>query len=124
MDILLNLFEFYNWGFFVGFLFVEDIPSSIKYSYPIIYLFLTYYDKNNQIKLTTECLMTILGICICNSLLWLNYYVYMYINYFHLLVVIFTLLEYILCPPNIHERKLCKLYMQCMFTIILFVLAT
>jgi hypothetical protein len=120
MDILLNLFEFYNWGFFIGFLFVDNIPFLIKYLYSIIYLCLTYYDKHNQSKFMTECAMTFLGMFICNSLIWSNYHVYVHINYFHFLVVMFTVLEFIVHSPNIIERKLCKLYAQYIFALILF----
>jgi hypothetical protein len=47
MDILFNLFEFYNLGFFVSFLFLNSISDTFRHIYSTLYILINvFFDKD------------------------------------------------------------------------------
>lgn len=126
--ILFNLFEFYNLGFIIVFLFFDSIGDNIRYTYAIMYYLLNIFDKQleqfeiNSIsyRLIFNCFLTTIGLIICKSLQYTNYYIALNLNYFHIMIFIFSAIQCISQMLNGNNKitiNFVKIYLQIMLCI-------
>lgn len=133
MDILFNLFEFYNLGFFVGFLFLNSISTKV-YIYVVAYYMLANFDKNlRQLEIDGagieklyrwlfNLVFSVVGLLMCDSLKYRNLYITLNLRYFHMLVFIFSAIQCISQFWNHGDNttiNIVHLYLRVMFVIIM-----
>lgn len=132
MDILFNLFEFYNLGFFVGFLFLNVVNTKVKYAYIIAYFLLAEVDRGlRQLEVNGvgiekiyrwlfNCGLTTIGLLVCESLRYNNLYLTINLKYFHTLVFIFGTIQCLSQVYNYGDNitiNFVHLYLRVMFVI-------